>query len=146
MSKINKFKPRTQASYERHSRKLNNIYSQPERFVVFSLKEFDRTQGQSFKDWEKKELLSLLLDKLSSINQLTISQAIQQQIIKVYTKVAFPPNTVFHHPRHIPDGVKWASIHIQGRECIIGYIEDNIFYIVFLDENHEFWKTNKKHT
>jgi hypothetical protein len=34
----------------------------------------------------------------------------------------------------------------KGKECVIGYFEDNIFQIVFLDKDHEFWKTKKKNT
>ncbi len=36
--------------------------------------------------------------------------------------------------------------HGQGKECIIGHFEDNIFHIVFLDKNHEFWISKKKNT
>ena len=75
-----------------------------------------------------------------------MSQAQNQKLIKIYSKVDFPPNSEFKHPKHVKDGVKWASFHIQGKPCVIGYVEDNIFSIVFLDKEHKFWKTKKKNT
>lgn len=32
----------------------------------------------------------------------------------------------------------------KGR--VAGYMKENTFYIVFLDKNHQFWITEKKHT
>lgn len=141
-----KFKSRNKSSYLRKPKSLPDKLGTKERFIVFSFKDFDRNQGQSFKDWETDELLALAVEKLSQISNLTMSQALQQQIIKIYTKVNFPPNSDFIHPKHVKEDVKWASFHIQGKECIIGYVEDNIFYIVFLDKDHKFWITEKKNT
>jgi hypothetical protein len=146
MGRNDKFKSRAKSTYQRKSKEIDDFTLQRERYVVFSLKDFDRNQGQSFKEWEQKELIALVFDKLSGLCQMTMSQAIHQQMIKVYPKVDFPPNSNFTHPRHVPEKVTWASIHIQGKECVIGYVDENIFYIVFLDENHEFWITEKKHT
>jgi len=117
-----------------------------EPFIVFSFRDFDRNQGQSFKEWETDELLAKACEKLAGISNKTLAQAQQEKIVTIYSKVDFPPNTEFTYPRHVPDGVKWASMHIQGKECIIGYFEDNVFQIVFLDKEHEFWKTEKKNT
>jgi hypothetical protein len=60
--------------------------------------------------------------------------------IKQYTKVNFPPSSGFNEPKHIV-GVTWAVMHITNtsKEVVVGYIEDDVFYIVFLDKNHEFW-------
>ena len=141
-----KFKSRKASSYNRKSRNLDDKSGRREPLMVFSFRDFDRNQGQNFKEWETEELLANACEKLAGISQLTIAQAVQQQIIKVYTKVDFPPNSEFTHPNHVPQGVKWASMHIQGKECIIGHFEDNVFQIVFLDKDHEFWKTEKKNT
>ena len=146
MGRRDKFKSRTSGSYARKSKNLPDRQRTREKYVVFSFKDFDKNQGQNFKDWESDELLALAVDKISQLSNLTMSQAIQQQIIKVYTKVEFPPNSDFTYPKHVKDGVNWASFHVQGKECIIGYVEENIFYIVFLDKEHQFWKTEKKNT
>ena len=87
-----------------------------------------------------------MINKLRAICQITMAQATAQQIIKPYTKVDFPPESAFEHPKHVLPDVTWCTLHIQGKECIIGHIEDNVFHIVFLDKDHEFWKTKKKNT
>lgn len=116
----------------------------PRRFVVFSLKDFDINQGQKFEEWETEKILSNMLTRLREISVYTIEEAIAKQIIKIYD--CFPDQSDFNHPRHISAGVKWASIRIKGKERIIGYVEDNIFFIVFLDKDHRFWITEKKNT
>jgi hypothetical protein len=141
-----KFKGRKSSSYNRQSRNLPDKSGKREPLIVFSYKDFDRSQGQSFKEWETDELLATLTEKLLAISGLTVAQVIHQKIIKVYSKVDFPPNSDFTHPKHVPEDIKWCSMHIQGKECVIGYFEDNIFQIVFLDKEHQFWKTKKKNT
>lgn len=144
--KKNKFKTQDNSSYERKVKSKDTKDGKKEPFIVLSFRNFDRNQGQSFEDWEKEKLLALAMDRLRGICEYTVAQVFTKQIITQYTKVDFPPNSAFYHPKHIPLDITWCSMHIQGKECIIGYFEDNIFHIVFLDKNHEFWKTEKKHT
>jgi hypothetical protein len=47
---------------------------------------------------------------------------------------------------HIIEDAEWASLHIKGKERIAGHIIGNVFYVVFLDKDHRFWRTEKKHT
>ncbi|MCB9234131.1 MAG: hypothetical protein H6581_20920 [Bacteroidia bacterium] len=144
--KQNKFNPRKSSSYQRERNVLETRKGRKEPLIVLSFKDFDRNQGQSFKEWEQAELLALAVNKLHAVCQLTVGEATSQQVIKRYTKVGFPPESGFVHPRHILPEVTWCSMHIQGKECVIGYFEENVFYVVFLDMDHEFWKTKKKHT
>ena len=116
----------------------------PKRLIVFSFKDFDINQGQSFEDWQKDCILSNLLTRLREISSYSIEDAIRSQIIKPYD--TFPPKTDFYHPRHIPEGVRWSTVSIKGKERIAGYIEENVFFIVFLDKDHRFWISKKKHT
>jgi len=116
----------------------------PRRFVVFSLKDFDINQGQKFEEWEEERILSNLLTRLREISAYLIEEALGQQIIKVYDN--FPANSDFNHPKHVAEGVKWSTIRVKGKERIVGYLEENIFYVVFLDKDHRFWITEKKHT
>lgn len=143
MGKHNKFNARKSASYKRELKKVDTREGKKEPLIVLSFKDFDRNQGQSFKDWEQEKLLSLAVEKLREVCQFTVRQATAQQIIKAYTKNVFPPNSTFSHPKHVPPDVTWCSMHIQGKECVIGYFEDNIFQVVFLDKNHHFWITEK---
>jgi hypothetical protein len=144
--KQNKFNERNASSYKREFKGIETRIGKREPFVVLSFRDYDRNQGQTFKEWEDEDLLALAISKLQAVCGLTRIEATRQQIIKEYSKGEFPPNSDFHHPKHIPDDIAWCSMHIQGKECVIGYFEDNIFNIVFLDKDHRFWITEKKNT
>jgi hypothetical protein len=116
------------------------------RFIVLSLKDFDRSQGQTFENWETDGLLALALAKLQAVCSLTRTEATHKQIIKEYGKGEFPAHSEFYHPKHVDNNIAWCSMHIQGKECVIGYFDDHIFNIVFLDKDHKFWITEKKNT
>jgi hypothetical protein len=146
MSKRNKFNERSAASYKRVPKGLETRSGQKEPFIVFSFNGFDRNQGQSFAEWQSLNLLALAIEKLQAISCLTRREVTEKQIIKEYGKGSFPPNSEFHHPKHISADISWCSIRIQGKERIIGYFEENVFNIIFLDKDHEFWKTSKKNT
>ena len=128
----------------RKRKNLDFRSGEPKKFIVFSLKDFDINQGQSFKEWEKNQILSNLMVRLREISSYTITEAQQNKILTIYGD--FPIKSDFKHPKHIPLGVNWAVISIKGKERIAGYIDENIFYIVFLDKDHRFWITEKKHT
>ena len=147
MGRDDKFKPRKKVpAYKRELKNLELRQGKKEPLIVLSFKDFDRKQGQSFTEWQGEQLLALAIERLREICQYTVGQATQQQIIKVYTKVPFPPESGFVHPKHVAPDVDWASMHVQGKPCVIGYFEDNIFHIVFLDKDHEFWISKKKNT
>ncbi len=146
MGRQNKFKEKKGDLYQRELKGIELKQGRREPLIVLSFRDFDRNQGQDFEDWEKENLLALAINKLREICQLTRVQATTQQMIKQYSKVDFPPSTAFEHPKHVLPDVVWCSMHIQGKECIIGHFEDNIFHIVFLDKNHEFWISKKKNT
>jgi uncharacterized protein YciI len=146
MGKNDKFNERKTSSYKRELKGAELKQGKKEDRIVFSFRDFDRTQGQNFEEWEEEKILAKAVNKLRDISQLTRIQATTQQIIKQYSNVNFPPNTAFEHPKHVLPDIVWCSVHIQGKECIIGHFEDNVFHIVFLDKNHEFWISKKKNT
>jgi hypothetical protein len=98
----NKQQKAESVNYARSFKGLDDRSPKKELFIVFSLKNFDSNQGQSYQNWEKDSLLSLALKKIQHICNLTVNEAKNQQIIKCYTKVDFPPKTGFYHPQHIP--------------------------------------------
>jgi hypothetical protein len=112
--------------------------------MLFSFKDFDHTQGQSFRDWQKSELLHILLERMKEFCKFSRTEAEQNRCLKVYGD--FPKNSIFKHPVYIAEDAEWASLHIQGKERIAGHIIDSVFYIVFLDKEHQFWPTEKRHT
>ena len=110
-----------------------------ERKVVFSYLDLDPNQGQSFEEWTDLGLMLQMQQKLRQVCTMTMAEANKQQVIKCYHKVHFPKHSKFTYPKHISESVLWASMHLQGKECIIGHVQEFIFFIVFLDKDHEFW-------
>jgi hypothetical protein len=104
-------------------------------------------QGQTIEDWDKSGLLLLLLNRIKFVGQFTPVEVRQQQHIKEYTKVDFPPNSEFKKPTHVED-VTWAVMHItpKSKEVVVGYIDVDVFYVIFLDKDHKFWPSTLKNT
>ena len=117
--------------------------------MVFSFKDFDIKQippGQSYDTWQEDKLLAYMLIKFGHICALNIVEAQQEKALKIYGD--FPEKTDFKAPQHITDDVNWAVImDINGQKGrVAGHIIDNIFYVVFLDREHRFYITEKRHT
>jgi hypothetical protein len=111
--------------------------------ILFSFRDFDHTQGQTFHDWQKSELLHILLERIREFCKFSRIEAEKNKSLKVYGD--FPQDSDFKYPAHIAEDAEWASLHIRGKERIAGHVIDNIFYVVFLDKEHHFWPTEKKH-
>lgn len=121
----------------------NDALEKYERKFAVSFEFLDRNQGQTFEDWEKDGLLLNMLNTLRDYCKKTMEEN-KSDKFKEYGN--FPKESKFKHPAHVPKDVSWASLHLSGRVCLGGHIYENIFYIVFLDKNHEFWISKKKHT
>lgn len=112
------------------------------RSITFSWTKLDIDQGQSIDDWEENGLLADFCKRMRQIGQYEGAEALAKQLIKQYTKVGFPPDSKFREPKHVSPPY-WAVIHIKPRSKAVvgGFIEDDVFYIVFLDKEHLFWKS-----
>ncbi|MEM9546436.1 MAG: hypothetical protein AAGA77_10720 [Bacteroidota bacterium] len=116
----------------------------PKRISIhFSWEKLDINQGQSIKDWEDLGLLSVFCERMRQIGGYPSLQALGEQLVKPYPNSGFPSNSNFNEPKHVSPA-KWAVIHITpgSKEVVAGYLEDHIFYIVFLDKEHDFWPTD----
>lgn len=111
-----------------------------------TFRHLDKTQGHTFQDWEKSEMLAHPLDVLASYCNLPLTQQVDNNKFTIYGN--FPPShkTDFTHPKHIPEDAKWARIHITGKQCVIGHVVGNAFYVVFLDGEHKFWHSELRNT
>ncbi|SHK82957.1 hypothetical protein SAMN05444266_101285 [Chitinophaga jiangningensis] len=111
------------------------------RKITFSLtRHIAGPPGQSFKEWDDEGLMAVLATMMQYAGQFTTQEVIQEGCIKLYNKFGYPPHSEFPKPKHISVET-WAVMHItaNSKEVVAGYIEDNVFYIVFLDKNHVFW-------
>jgi len=133
------------SSHDRYERRRGSKPAKGprKRIISFSFSKLDRTQGQSWDEWEKDGLLADLCKMMVEIGQHEVSQVLAQQKIKQYTKVGYPPNSKFKEPNHVSP-TYWAVIHLKpnSKEVVAGFLEEDVFYIVFLDKEHEFWPTD----
>lgn len=118
-----------------------------QRKIAFSFTKHLPNQGETIEQWQERGLLVLLFNRLKAVGQYTAVEVRQNQHIKEYTKVDFPPNSGFKRPTHIV-GIVWAVMHItpKSKEVVVGYLEEDIFYIIFLDAEHKFWPSSLKNT
>jgi len=120
------------------------IKDQEETFHI-SFRHLDKTQGQTFHEWEESKILAVALETLHGY----CGSPLNNQLNKKFTIYNdFPPKdkTEFTHPKHVPMDAKWARIHVNGMQIIAGHVYKNTFYIVFLDQHHKFYKSELKNT
>jgi hypothetical protein len=115
---------------------------------VLSFEYLDIQQGQTFKQWNDKDDLLKLLELGLTLNKLTVGQALAQQIIIQYdiedkqkwNKHNMPKVSKWKYPTTVPSiDIPWSKIELGRKLRVIGYLETNIFYVVFLDNNHQFF-------
>ncbi len=115
-----------------------------DNFVV-SLEHFDSTQDSaaSFKDADNQHYLYQIMDTLKGYCASPLLEQVDGKKFAIYGD--FPPKdkTDFFHPNHIPEDANWARIHITGLIIIVGHIIKNTFYMVFIDSEHKFWKSER---
>ncbi|MDD3903840.1 MAG: hypothetical protein PHO09_09210 [Sphaerochaeta sp.] len=75
----------------------------------------------------------------------------RNHVLEIYG--AFPRKSGFSHPSHVPSDVDWARFRLDGKKRLIGFtipknlcrpdsrFDDNTFYVVFLDFEHNFYRT-----
>lgn len=159
MPKKNRKNPKKEnalKSFETQNSLNNNI----SKFCCFNFKYFRSTEnGQSFEEWQGNNILADLMNKLKEFSQLSVEELKQNHRLKIYGPFPTSKCTDFKLPTDLPkNGIKWSSFRITGEKRLIGFfvskeaeIDDckniaNTFYVVFLDENHKFYKSIKKHT
>lgn len=111
-------------------------------FMV-SFADYDSSQeaASSFSDWERMGLLAHSLDVFKGYCCSTLESQINTEKFTRYGD--FPPSnrTKFIHPKHVTEDADWARIHINGKSIIAGHVVRNVFYVVFLDSEHNFYMT-----
>ena len=119
--------------------------------------------GQGFNDWNNAGGATSLDSVLNKIKDYTRQPLIHWTTIANAPLVIygqFPNNSDFLHPKHVPHDVLWGRFRLGNMVRLVGFIisdeldgkvislkgQDyrlcsNIFYVVFLDKDHKFYKT-----
>ncbi|MAY83609.1 MAG: hypothetical protein CMP59_05690 [Flavobacteriales bacterium] len=121
--------------------------------VVVSYFYLDIKQGQTLEKWDETPGRLLKWEKLiTQLNSRTIRQAITDRIIIVYKDLDadihnMPKKSKWKFPEALKGkDITWCKIEVMQKVRVIGFMEDNIFYAVFLDEDHEFFPTEPRNT
>nr|WP_319552554.1 hypothetical protein [uncultured Vibrio sp.] len=136
----------------------------------FNFSYFDASQpaGQGFPGWSYNTgnaSLTNLLDKLKDYTVESLNYWQHQRtgggglkVLEFYGD--FPSKSDFTHPKHVPADAHWARFRLGNKVRLVGFIISknaikdldendqqkfchNTFYVVFLDKDHKFYKTEK---
>lgn len=138
-------------NYNRSQGQQGRRGSKKEPKVVLSFEYLDIQQGQTFKQWNDNNDLLKLQELGQTLNKLTVSQALAQQLIIQYNiedeqkwnKHNMPKVSKWKYPNTIQrTDVPWSKIELGRKLRVIGYLESNIFYVVFLDNKHQFFPSS----
>ena len=126
--------------------------------IVFNFKFFisGKDYGQSFDDWQKDGILSELNNKLKDFSGKTISDLFTDRTLEIYSN--YQHDSGFKIPYVLKSiDIEWAGLSLTGRRRVIGFLLKeaicdikatengrNIFYMVFLDKEHDFAPYRKK--
>jgi hypothetical protein len=146
-------------SFIERAKKLDTIDVVSNKFlnVAFDFQFFDKTQvaGQDFSDWSPDQILKLIdkikgycKETLAHWNKMPVGQG-RNHVLEIYG--TFPAKSEFTPPLHVPIDAKWARFRLEGDMRLIGFVvpnekceehklPKNIFYVVFLDAYHKFFK------
>lgn len=145
MVKLIKKPHQTESSFKHLTEKARKSEINDKEIFLLSLKQFDKSQGQNFHKWEENNILADAFETLYNYSHLPL---VSQFNDKFKTYPSFPPadKTDFTYPKHISLDARWASMHVNGKVCLVGHIVKNTFFLVFLDCEHCFWKSELKNT
>lgn len=131
----------------------------------FNFSFFDGGQeaGQNFHEWNAEAGICSLHSLMQKCVEFT-TQPLQYwqhqrvgggslKVLEVYT--SFPTKSDFTHPQHVPLDASWARFRLGNKVRVIGFVisptlvnrfkeknlDSNTFYVVFLDKEHVFYKT-----
>lgn len=127
----------------------------------FSYFHVEDSISQDFHEWDREELAKLL-NKLKEYSKFTLEHWTRKTVgrypvFAIYDE--FPTNTDFTKPNHIPHQAEWARFHLENLVRVIGFVipaeyhnnphpttrmlyDKNTFYVVYLDKDHRFYKTD----
>lgn len=149
MSKLHNNKFRNVSNDKKNPLEGQSKASRDFEKLIFTInfKEIQNDNGQHHAEWEEQKLLSEMLNKLKHYCSKTRNKVYDTDF-KTYDN--WPPSgkTKFKAPKRFPDyeGKTWASMHVRGKPCVIGYMIENVFYITWFDQEHHFSLSEKKHT
>ena len=146
------------AEYLRQIEERNKFLLWNAEKIVFNFRYFisGKGFGQSFEEWQAEGILAEYNKKLKEYSRKTIRELIAEGILEIYGE--YPGDSGFKRPEALKYvGISWGRLRLTGRRRLIGCMckaestedkalggDTRIFYVVFLDKEHEFAPSRKK--
>lgn len=129
-------------------------------FAYFEVQE----AGQAFSDLDPQKM-AMLFDKLREFSKESLDYWRNQRVGKsgsvFATYGSFPSKSDFMQPKHIPHQADWGRFRLDWASRLCGFSVpkqfdgklhkvtgrlwcSNTFYVVFLDEDHRFYKSGNE--
>ena len=147
----------TKQQYLREISERNKILHDTANNITFNFKFFQSGDysGQSFEEWEREQILADLNNKLKDYSGKSRLELQEDGTLEIYTQ--YPNGSKFREPailKAIAIDIEWARLRVTGRRRLIGFFhkhkkydiertKNEVFYVVFLDKNHEFAPSRK---
>ena len=141
-----------------------NIIKQSENYIRFNYKYFTFGDGfgQTFEEWQTEGILADLNNKLVGVSGKTKIELMQDGTLELFIN-GYPLDSMFTRPKVLSSlDLKWARIRVTGKRRLIGFFlptnvyedekgevretDTNVFYVVFLDKDHQFAPSKKRNT
>ena len=130
----------------------------------FSYLDDSQKGARSFGDWGHEQIIRLLA-KLREYGKFPLHYWQHQRcgaggrtIFEIYD--GFPKRSAFKPPKNVPLDARWARFRLEGDMRLAGFViptelvgktsktdgylfDQNTFYVVFLDDKHQFYLTEK---
>lgn len=105
--------------------------------------------GQSFENWQNEGILKDLNEKLHGFSSSSVEELKKSKRLALYER--FPENSEFNEPIAFKNlNVKWARLRLNSSRRLIGvFVLDvpavsDVFFVVFLDKDHQFYPMEKR--
>ena len=130
----------------------------------FNFSYFDKQDaGQAFDEWPDGQLAKLF-DKLRDYSKESLTHWTKEAVGKSGSVLAiyggFPQRSDFTLPKHVPHQARWGRFRLEQAVRLVGFVlpddyrdkihssgvafDCNTFYVVFLDANHVFYKSEAR--
>ncbi|MCL1065855.1 hypothetical protein L2735_03415 [Shewanella olleyana] len=121
--------------------------------------------GQDFIEWNLaagNSSIVKLINKIKDYTKSSLEHWVNKpctggHVLKFYDR--FPLHSNFSQPKSIPTDVEWGVFRLENKARLVGFRVSettsavyeqkyctNTFYVVFLDNNHDFYPTTKRNT
>lgn len=146
---MSRSKPLKTSSRNKETREVK-LRQEQDNHIAISFRyfqNFDNNPIQSLQNWNDD---NRLLDMMLSLEYICKNNIVKLQSTdrKLTLYGDFPSTKVndFPLPDELSENEKWGTIrNIGGQKArIAGFLRDNVFYVVYLDKEHRFYKTEKQ--